>query len=267
MKQYTLITGATGGLGNAFCYELAKKNSPLLLTGTKQEKLNNLVQELRTAYANLDIITFPCDLSNEVSRKNFFEFINSNNIEINMLINNAGYITEGAINNSTPENLITCIRVNCEGVIDLTKFILDRKKENSHLNIITISSLAGDYPMPYMAIYSATKAFETNFMTSLRNEYKHKNVNVLVVKPGAIPTSQSMKDAIKAQGLKGKLSSVNPAIIAQNSIKKSWANKKTYIPGFFNKFTSFVSKFASQNFQAKIIARMWKKSQQKRHLN
>lgn len=267
MKQYTLITGATGGLGNSFCYELAKKNSPLLLTGTKQEKLDNLEQELKKTYANLDIITFPCDLSSEISRKNFFEFIISNNIEINMLINNAGYITEGAINNATPESLITCIKVNCEGVIDLTKFILDRKKEYNKLNIITISSLAGDYPMPYMAIYSASKSFETNFMISLRNEYKQKNVKVLIVKPGAIPTSQSMKDAIKAQGLKGKLSSVSPDTIAKKAIKKSLANKKSYVPGFFNKFTSFVSKFVSQNFQAKVIARMWKKSQQKRHLD
>ena len=103
-------------------------------------------------------------------------------------------------------------------------------------------------------------------MSSLRIEYKKANVKVLVVKPGAIATSQDMIDAIKAQGIKGKLSAVAPEKIAKISIKKSLKGKKTYIPGFFNKMTEFFSHFVTKNFQAKIVSKMWKKSQEKRNI-
>ena len=265
-NKYTLITGATGGLGNAFCRELAKLNHNLIITGTRQDKLDKWKKTLLSDFPTLKIEVCPCDLSNENSRQDFFEYLNKNKFSISMLINNAGYITEGSIKYSSIDNLLKCIRVNCEGVIHLTKYILDNKKQDEKLNIITISSMAGDYPMPYMAIYSATKAMESNFMTSLRLEYKKDNVQVLVVKPGAIATSQDMIEAIKAQGLKGRLSAVPADKIAKQSIKKSLKGKKTYIPGFFNKLTEFASKFATTNFQAKCVAKMWKKSQNKRNI-
>ena len=264
--KYTLVTGATGGLGNAFCRELLKLNKNLILTGTKQEKLDKWKNTLLEEFKGQDIEVFPCDLSSKSSRDKLFEYITENKFEIEMLINNAGYITEGSIKHANSDTLLKCIQVNCEGVIDLTKFILDNKKTDGQLNIITISSMAGDCPMPYMAIYSATKAFESNFMTSLRLEYKKENVKVLVVKPGAIATSQEMIDAIKAQGLKGKLSAVPADKIAKNSIKKSLKGKKQYIPGFFNKLTSFASLFATKNYQAKVVAKIWKKSQEKRDI-
>ena len=265
MEKFVLVTGSTGGLGKEFCKVLASNNENLLLTGTNINRLQDLKKELKEQYENLNIEICECDLSKESSRKELFDFIENNQISIKMLINNAGFITEGSIMNATSDNLINCIRVNCEGVIDVTKFVLDRKVVSDNLDIITISSMAGDYPMPYMAIYASTKSFLTNFMSALRIEYSKQNVRVLVVKPGAIPTSQEMKDAIKAQGFKGRLSSVGADVIAKNSLKKI-GKAKSYVPGFFNKITVFFSKFVTKNFQAKVVAKMWKKSQEKRNI-
>ena len=120
--------------------------------------------------------------------------------------------------------------------------------------------------MPYMAIYSATKAMLNNLMASIRIEYKKDNVRVLVVEPGAIATSQDMKEAIKSQGLKGRLSSVSPEKIARNALKKLNTRKKIYVPGFFNKLTIFASLFLSKNIKSNIAGNMWKKSQEKRNI-
>lgn len=261
-NNYTLITGATGGLGKAFVKEFAKLGHNLFLTGTTTAKLESLKSEILSENETLNIITFACDLSKSEDRDLLIGYIDSQGICIDYLVNNAGYITEGSIAKANSETLMKCIDVNCKGTIYLTKAILDRKVKN--LNILTVTSLAGNYPLPYMAIYSSTKAMLKNFFLALREEYKKEGVKVLVVLPGAIPTSDDMKEAIKAQGIKGKWSSVSPEKIAKNSIKKLSKNKKTYIPGFFNKLTAFVSTITPLGLQVKVAGSMWKKSQAKR---
>ncbi len=265
-EKYTLITGATGGLGKAFVHNCAERGYNLFLTGTSNEKLHNLTMEIEKEFPNIQIKYLACDLSNENSRKQLISEIEKQNILLDRLINNAGFITEGSIKYAEAETLIKCVRVNCEGVMHLTKLILDKHDTNNHLEIITITSLAANYPMPYMAIYSATKSMLKSFMISLRYEYAKDNVSVLIVQPGAIATSQAMIEAINAQGLKGKWSTYPAEKIAKNSLNKVKKNKFIYTPGFFNKLTLFFSAFASTKSKAKIAGKMWKKSQEKRNI-
>ena len=262
--KYALITGATGGLGRAFCKELCKKFENLFLTGTSQDRLEKLKDELLQANNNLNIICYACDLSSQNSISNLINFVDSEKIQIEFLVNNAGFITEGSFKNATISTILNCIKVNCEGTIYLTKEILDRKNPEDSLKIITVSSLAGNYPLPYMSIYSATKVMLKNFMLAIKEEYKNDNINLTVVQPGAIATNDDMKLAIKAQGIKGRLSSVEPEKIAKKAIKSCNKNKSIYIPGFFNKLTAFVSKLVPLKLQIKIAGKMWKKSQLKR---
>lgn len=260
---YTLITGATGGLGQAFCNEFANRGHNLFLTSTNQERLDELKQKLQSSHPNIKIETLACDLSISQDINNLTNHILSN-FKLNFIVSNAGYITEGSIQNSPLDTLLTCIDVNCKGSVQLIKNLVDKKDPNHKLNIITIASMAANYPMPYMAIYAATKAFLKNFMLAMRAEYKKQNVNILIVEPGAIATSSEMKAAIKAQGLKGKLSATPPEKIAKKAYKKSLKNKARYIPGFFNKLTLFFSALLPTALKTKFISKMWKKSQQKR---
>ena len=264
-KAFTLITGATGGLGKAFTKECAKLRHNLILTATNQERLDSLKKELLEEF-NIEIITKACDLSSFESIEKFIAFIQQNNLTIENFISNAGFITEGSFKHSDKTTLLKCVQVNCEGIVHLLKEILDAKKPENKLRILSVTSMAGEYSMPYMAIYSATKAMLNNLMTSIRIEYKKDNVQVLIVEPGAIATSNEMKEAIKSQGLKGKLSSVTPEKIAQKSIKLLFRNKKRYIPGFFNKLTILSSCFLTKEAKAKIAGNMWKKSQAKRNI-
>lgn len=265
-QYYTLITGATGGLGKAFCFEIAKEGKNLFLTGTSDKKLERLKEDLLDKYPDLNIKYKECDLSNFDSRVQLIDALKNNNVKINLLINNAGFITEGSIKHSDINTILKCIQVNCEGTIHITKSILDLKEKDDKLDIINVTSMAGNYPMPYMAIYSATKALLNNFMTSLRYEYKDDNVNVLNVEPGGIETTQEMIDAINAQGLKGRLTVTPAEKIAKQSLKLSKKNKKTYVPGFFNNFTLFVSNLAPTDVKTGMVGKMWRKSQDKRNI-
>ena len=261
-----LITGSTGGLGNSFVKYFCQDNNHLILTSTSQDKLDKLIKEIKDINSNIKITPIVCNFLDNKSIDSLVNHLKDNNIQLDYLINNAGYITEGSIENAYIDTLIDCIKVNCIGTTQLTKEILDLHNNLHILNIITIASMAGDYPMPHMAVYSSTKAYLKNFMLALGYEYKDKNVKSIVVQPGAIATSNEMKEAIKAQGVKGKLSAVSPDIIAKNSIKKCNKGKKTYTPGFFNQITKFFSYFAPTNLKMKAIGSMWRKSQQKRNI-
>ncbi len=266
-NQYvTLLTGACGGLGHAFAIQLTKNGTPLLLCGTSDTRLAELKTELQQSNKDLVIFTFKLDLSNQQNIQELSSFLDKNHLKVNRLINNAGFITEGSIKNATTDTLLQAIKVNCEGTIALTKLILSKKLPDEMLKIITISSLAANYPMPYMAIYASTKSLLKSFMLSLRYEYRKENVKVTVVTPSAIATSQAMKDAISAQGFKGKISCVSPEKIARKALSKNEHNKAVFVPGGFNKFVNFISSITPRALKMHFIGSSWKKSQEKRNI-
>ena len=157
------------------------------------------------------------------------------------------------------------IKVNCEGTIDVTQKVIKARQNKEELNIITISSLAGDYPMPYMAIYAATKAMLTNFMIALNYELKGKNVYITTVCPSGIPTTDAMKEAIQSQGAGGRMTMCTPEKVAELSMKASSKHKVVLVPKAINRFIKGISKLCSDKALAKIVGKRWKKSQAKRN--
>ena len=221
MEFYSLITGATGGLGRAFVFECASRGDNIVLTGTNHVKLNNIVSEIKEKFPNIKVFSKTCDLSSEHSRNEFFAFLEQENISINFLINNAGAIIEGEFLSHSNDQILKAIRVNCEGTIDVTQRIIKNKSEDSSLHVVTVASMAGYYPMPYMATYAGTKAMLKNFMIALNKEMKGKNVYITTICPSGIPTSDAMKEAIKSQGFAGKITACSPERIAKTSLRAS----------------------------------------------
>ena len=265
MEKYTLITGATGGLGGAFVKECLKRGHNLVLTGTKANVLEALEKDIKEKNPEVKVLSKTCDLSSEEDRSVFFEYLKENNIQINFLINNAGYIAEGDFLNHTDQEIMKIIRVNCEGTTDFTQKVIKARNKDEDLHIITISSLAGDYPMPYMAIYAATKAMLTSLMTALSYELKDEKVYITTVCPSGIPTTDAMKEAIKSQGAGGKLTMCSPERVAMLSMKASSKHKVVYVPKSINRFIKGISKLCSDVALSKIVGKRWKKSQLKRN--
>lgn len=253
---YTFISGATGGIGKAFACECARNGYSLFLTGRSSEKLDELKDYLKERF-NVEIITFACDLTSENSRKELVDFATKNDIKLDRIINVAGVDTQKAFTDYTCEKVLFQIRVNVEATISLTHELLKLKTEKAE--VIAISSMSGVSPMPYFALYSATKACLTNFFTALHYELKGEGVNVTVVLPGGVPTRPDVIEDIKGQGLWGKLSSKPACFVAKGSLKAVKKNKIKYIPGFFNKLLNFIMKITPKRVTLSFIARRWKK--------
>lgn len=260
----TLITGATGGLGRSYVKECAEKGYDLILSATKQERLEELKHEILKTYPNIKIWTKECLLNSKDSREELYSFLKKEGLQPNMLINNAGYILEGSIMGTKKEEIESCIDVNILGTTELTYWFVENRNKQEKGYILFVSSMAGYYPMPQMSTYASTKAYLTHTSISLRWELRKNNVNVSVVCPGSMATNDAMKRSIKSQGFGGKLSLQSTEKIAKVSIKKLLKNKAIWVPGFFNKVMILCSKIFPKTLIARFVGRRWTNCEKKR---
>ncbi len=256
-KTYALVTGATGGLGKAFVFALAKRAEPLILTGRSEEKLQALKAELLKDFPDLPVEIFPADLSSEQSRAALRAEIERADLRLHMLVNVAGADVQKGFSAYTQEKLVFQCRVNFEAAVSMCHFALKQRAER--LEIINVSSVSGIYPMPYFAIYSATKGALTSFSLAFREEVRKENVAVTAILPGAMPTRADIKEQIKGQGLWGKLAAKSPEWVAEYSLKCVKKNKGKAIPGVWNKVMRFSTACLPASWKRRFIAKRWSK--------
>lgn len=256
-NSYALVTGATGGLGKAFAYQIAEQGTPLFLTGRSEEKLLVLKSELAEKYPDIPTVIFPADLTKETDRYALSEKIATAGLQISLLVNVAGADIQKAFCAYTQEKIAFQCRVNFEAAVSLCKIALDHRAKR--LEILNISSVSGIYPMPYFAIYSATKSALTSFSIALREEMKDKNVAVTAVLPGAMPTRADVKEQIKGQGLWGKMAVKSPEWVAGYALKAVKKNKRKVIPGFWNKLMQKGTAILPLSWKLRFIAKRWSK--------
>ncbi len=253
---YTFISGATGGIGKAFARLCAEKGYDLFITGRSQEKLDALKKELLSLNRSIAVEAVACQLTDEQDRERLLAAADAADVKFERAIHVAGVDIQKAFEEYTKEKVIFQIRVNVEATISLAHALLKRGAPMKE--IVTISSMSGVTPMPYFALYSATKGALTSFFTSLRLELKGR-VKVTTVLPGGVPTRPDIVKDIENQGLWGKLSAKSPEYVAKKSLKAVQRNKAILIPGFFNRFLYFVMKITPRAISMRFIARRWKK--------
>ncbi len=256
-KKYALVTGATGGLGKAFVFQLAEQGYSLLLTGRSEEKLLALQEELEKKHVDTEIKCYLADLSETASRQALMRRIEKEGVKLTLLVNAAGADIQKGLTEYTQEKIVFQCRVNFEAAVSLCHFAIQNKAEC--LEIINVSSVSGIYPMPYFAIYSATKGALTSFSQALREEMKGKNVAVTAVLPGAMPTREDIKAQIQGQGLWGKLAACSPEYVARVSLKAVRKNKRKVIVGFWNKVMRVGTCWIPASWRLKFIANRWSK--------
>lgn len=252
-----LVTGATGGLGKAFAFELAKHGYTLLLTGRSLDKLTALQTELSEKYPKISTWVYPADLSDIASRNKLMENIKTTGFKISLLANVAGVDIQKALADYTQEKIAFQCRVNLEAAIAFSRFAIENR--DKRLEIINVSSVSGIYPMPYFAIYSATKAALTSFSVALRKELKGQNAAVTAILPGAMPTREDIKAQIRGQGLWGRLAAKSPSQVAEYALKAVRKNKKKPIVGFWNKVMRISTAWIPTSWKLHFIAKRWSK--------
>jgi len=175
-----LITGASMGIGKEFAKEFAKKKYNLLLVARSKDKLQQLAKQISEEY-DVDAKYFVCDLSKKP--KKVYDHCKENNIQIDVLVNNAGFGDYGDFIDSDINKNLEIIDVNNKALVELTYYFIQDMKDNGYGHIINTGSVASFVPGPHMAVYYASKAFVLSFSMALREELKEYNIKVSTLCP------------------------------------------------------------------------------------
>jgi len=254
VASYVLITGALGGLGRALVHECGKRGFDLYLTD-RAEDASAFVREIEEQY-NIQVRYRPCELTSRDSRIEFIDALSDEGCHFFGLINVAGRDFEGAFLDQTREQLLYLLDLLIEAMVDLSHAVLEIREPNRRFMLINISSLAGYFPMPYKATYSAAKGFIRVFSRALRDEIKTFG-NVLVVMPAGLPTTDESLRKLAAQGLWGKLTVTDTQTVARKTIDYAIKEKATYVPGLLNRMLAKLGGIVPDHIIIGFVSKRW----------
>jgi short-subunit dehydrogenase len=187
MSKTALITGASSGIGKEIAKLHASQGGDLIVVSRNTNQLNLLKEELEKAYG-IHVFVIEKDLSLPNSPKEIYDEIKTKNIEVDYLVNNAGFGGKGRFHEETLERDIQMINVNIIALTKLTKLFLADFVRRGNGKILNISSCGALVPGPMQAVYCATKAYVTSFSNAVCEEIRGTGVTLTTVMPGATDT-------------------------------------------------------------------------------
>ena len=183
-----LITGASGGIGAAFAEALAAAGCDLVLVARSADKLHALAQQLSQRHGRrVEVVV--ADLAKASPGARLKKTVDTLGLPVDLLVNNAGFGTTGPFETLDPGREQEEIRLNTGAVVDLSRAFLPAMLAAGSGAIINVASMAAFQPLPYMAVYGATKAFVWSFSDALWGECRGRGVHVMAVCPGPVDTA------------------------------------------------------------------------------
>jgi short-subunit dehydrogenase len=250
MEKYTLITGASSGIGYEMAKILASKNYNLILVARNFEKLQIIREELKGKY-KVKVIILRKDLSSSEAAKSVYEEIKSQNLDVEMVINNAGVGTYGEFIETSLEEEINMINLNITSVVTLTKLFTQDMVQKKSGKIMNIASLLSFLPFPYYSVYSATKSFVLAFTETVNAELEGTGVMVKALCPGPIDTAFNTSEMLTTNAYKAN-KPMDPSVVANEGVKLLLNNKTKKIVGFNNWFISNLPRVTPDFIMMKI---------------
>jgi short-subunit dehydrogenase len=254
MNKIALITGASSGIGMELAKEFAKDKIDLLLVARSEGKLKELATALQSKYG-IKVHTLSKDLSNYNTAKEIFDWCNQNNINIDYLVNNAGFGDFGMFAESNWEKQFQMINLNITTLTYLTRLFLPKMIERKFGKVMNVSSTAAFQPGPTMSVYYATKAYVLHFSEAIGNELSGSGVTVTALCPGATESGfQSAADMHESKLVKGKKLPTSEEV-AKYGYKSMMQGKSVAIHGLINYLMANSVRFTPRSLVVKI-ARM-----------
>ena len=248
-KNIAIVTGASSGFGKEFVKLLIGDNSldEIYVLSRSSDKL----EKLKSEYGG-KIKPYVIDLSYPQNITEFGEFLKTQNINIKILINNAGYAKFCSYDDLSIEESLNMINLNISGVVAMGLTCIPYMDRGSH--ILNIASQAAFQPVPYQNIYSATKSFVKNYSQALNVELKEKGITVTAVCPGWMKTNLYERGCIGAKkATKRFMGMVSPEKAAKMALKDAYNNKDISIYGSHVKACTILAKILPE----KVIMKCW----------
>jgi hypothetical protein len=236
--KWSLVTGASSGIGSALARELAGRGAKLILTARRRDRLEALADELGAEGTETRIVV--ADLNDPAAPQQIYDATEGAGFAVDILVNNAGLGQYGAFHLSNAEQELTQVRVNCAAMVLLSRLFVPRMVERRRGWVLVLASTASFQPVPYLTTYAATKAFDLFFALGLAAEVARFGVKVTALCPGS--TESEFFEVSHASRFRGRKlqAAEDVARIAINALARG---QRIIIPKRSGRFTAFLVRF------------------------
>lgn len=243
-KRIAIITGASGGIGKEFCKYIYEEVDAIWAIARNKEKLVKLQEELGEK-----IVPISKDLTKTEDVRSVGKMLESAEVTVAYLINNAGIAKMGSYEEFSVEEVEDTIRINCGAVAVLCAMCIPHMEAGSR--ILNVSSSSSFQPLPYLNLYAATKVFVRSYSRALNVELKGTGITVTAVCPGWVDTELLMKEIngvpVKFPGM------VTAERVARVALRDAKKGRDMSVCSFYFKFEHVLTKIFSQ----KTAMRAW----------
>lgn len=234
-NSWSLVTGASGGIGLAYAVELAKKKRSIILVARNEKRLVELSQELSQQFG-VETKTIAADLSSVEGVNQLIS--ETEKLKVELLINNAGKEESGDFLTLPADEMISSIALNCSAPLLLAHHFANRMAEQGGGNILFISSIVAFQGVPLIANYAATKSYLLTFAEGIALELESKGVNISIAAPGFTKTNLAPHQNFENTPFKP----LNAEFVASYTLKRL-GKQRLIIPGFINKVLFYLGKY------------------------
>ena len=253
-SKIALVTGASGGIGEALAECFARDGVALIITARSQDALERNASQWRQRYG-VDVTVVACDLSEAGAAEHFAADILGRGVKLDYLVNNAGFGSYGLFAESDLGESMRMLRLNIEALTILTRSFLPGLVARRG-KVLHVASTAAFQPCPYMAVYAATKAYVLSFSDAIAAELEGSGATVTALCPG--PTTSGFQDKANMQDsaiFKGKRlpSAVD---VAQAGYQAMMQGKPVFIHGAKNWFLALSIRFAPRRMVVSLVKKM-----------
>jgi hypothetical protein len=182
------------------------------------------------------------------------------------LLNVAGTDFEGEFLERQREQVLTILRLNIESTVDMTQGILRLRDRERRFLLVNVCSLAAITPMPYKALYAASKRFLLDFSLALREEIKAFGT-VTALCPAGMPTTPETVEGIFAQGFWGTVTTLSAEEVARQTMSAALKGKAVVIPGVVNQALQWMSTLVPATVAARVAGKRWREARQRRRFS
>lgn len=259
-KTYTLVTGASNGIGKAFAEECAARGRNVLLVALPEPKLEETANSLIEQYPEQTFQHLGINLMEKDAPQQILNWCTENGYTVDLLINNAGLGNSGPFTSLPSDFYQGQMQLNMLSLVGLTHLFLPMLQSQEKTHIINVASMAAFYDIPFKGIYSASKKFVLSFSRSLNKELEGSSVSITVLCPASVPTNPDVMLREKELGLMARLTSQSPQQVATYTLDQAFKGKQVVIPGFFPRLYKRIGAVVPYRARLNILAKQFIKN-------
>jgi uncharacterized protein len=253
---HALITGASSGIGESFAYALAREKYDLVLVARREQRLDAVAAKAREIGAGRTEI-IAADLARASAPSELQARLAASSIEVDYLINNAGFGTTGRFDCLPLVREIEEIELNVTALVALTRLLLPAMIRRRHGTIINVASTAAFQPIPYMATYGATKAFVLSFTEAVGAECAGTGVKILALCPGPVRT-EFQAVAKHENALMPSFAFLDPETVVKQALAAVARGRRVRINGVMNAVTAVAVRLFPRRLVTAIAGRIYR---------